>query len=162
MEGKKGPSFFLWDAPYKKKKSENRSFQTNCGGAKGIRTPGLYNANVARYQLCYSPISYQLNLFRSANVWYYTKANTKKQYLKIIFCPDPLALLCILIGEKKRSSLPTWHSLLWQQPVKGEFSSHTFAEKAWKGWCMSKHAIHAGNRTTLLEYKKHRPKHAKN
>ena len=26
------------------------------GGAKGIRTPGLYNANVARYQLCYSPI----------------------------------------------------------------------------------------------------------
>ena len=39
------------------KKSENRSFQTNCGGAKGIRTPGLYNANVARYQLCYSPIS---------------------------------------------------------------------------------------------------------
>ena len=26
------------------------------GGAKGIRTPGLDNANVARYQLCYSPI----------------------------------------------------------------------------------------------------------
>jgi hypothetical protein len=25
------------------------------GGAKEIRTPGLYNANVARYQLCYSP-----------------------------------------------------------------------------------------------------------
>ena len=25
------------------------------GGAKGIRTPDLYNANVARYQLCYSP-----------------------------------------------------------------------------------------------------------
>ena len=25
------------------------------GGAKGIRTPGLDNANVARYQLCYSP-----------------------------------------------------------------------------------------------------------
>ena len=24
-------------------------------GAKGIRTPDLYNANVARYQLCYSP-----------------------------------------------------------------------------------------------------------
>ena len=77
------------------------------GGAKGIRTPGLYNANVARYQLCYSPIYYQLNLFRSANVWYYTKVNTKNQYLKIIFCPDRVALLCILIGEKKRSSLPT-------------------------------------------------------
>ena len=26
------------------------------GGAKGIRTPDLYNANVARYQLCYSPL----------------------------------------------------------------------------------------------------------
>ena len=25
------------------------------GGAKEIRTPDLYNANVARYQLCYSP-----------------------------------------------------------------------------------------------------------
>ena len=25
-------------------------------GAKGIRTPDLYNANVARYQLCYSPL----------------------------------------------------------------------------------------------------------
>ena len=27
------------------------------GGAKGIRTPDLYNANVARYHLCYSPVS---------------------------------------------------------------------------------------------------------
>ena len=29
------------------------------GGAKGIRTPDLYNANVARYQLCYSPKYYR-------------------------------------------------------------------------------------------------------
>ena len=34
------------------KKSENRSFRMNCGGAYRIRTGDLYNANVARYQLC--------------------------------------------------------------------------------------------------------------
>ena len=49
----KGPFFLLFQTFHVKmhnKKPENRSFQTNCGGAKGIRTPGLYNANVARYQ----------------------------------------------------------------------------------------------------------------
>ena len=40
------------------KKNPSKAFQPPRvgGGAKGIRTPDLYNANVARYQLCYSPL----------------------------------------------------------------------------------------------------------
>ena len=39
-------------------KKPSKAFQPSRvgDGAKGIRTPDLYNANVARYQLCYSPL----------------------------------------------------------------------------------------------------------
>ena len=55
----KGPFFLLFQTFHVKmhnKKSENRSFQTNCGGAKGIRTPDPLHAMEMRYQLRYSPV----------------------------------------------------------------------------------------------------------
>ena len=50
------------------------------GGAKGIRTPGLYNANVARYQLCYSPMALAFQPTQNIIANQREKCNTSWQF----------------------------------------------------------------------------------
>ena len=100
----KGPFFLLFQTFHVKmhnKKSENRSFQTNCGGAKGIRTPGLYNANVARYQLCYSPISSTEPVPFSQRIVLYQSEN-KKAIPKNDFLPESCSA-AMHIAQKRKS-----------------------------------------------------------
>ena len=72
------------------------------GGAKGIRTPGLYNANVARYQLCYSPISSTEPVPFSQRMVLYQSEN-KKAIPKNDFLPEScVELQYILDSEEKK------------------------------------------------------------
>jgi hypothetical protein len=71
------------------------------GGAKGIRTPGLYNANVARYQLCYSPISSTEPVPFSQRMVLYQSEN-KKAIPKNDFLPESCSA-AMHIAQKRKS-----------------------------------------------------------
>ena len=60
---------------------------------------------------------HQLNPFRSANVWYYTKVKIKKQYLKMIFCLKVVAPQCILHRKEKVSGTIIWYCSIVHRPV---------------------------------------------
>ena len=54
----------LCETRVSKEKPDSHSGESGCG-AKGIRTPDLYNAIVALYQLSYGPNSFPVRLSRS-------------------------------------------------------------------------------------------------